>query len=319
MSESWQLHAAALFDQGHSARAVARGVNKPKSTVSDFLRGRGRIISLEDMVAKVKADLPQKVEGKVHLYIPDSQVRPGVSLEYLNWIGEYIVRKRPDVIIHAGDFADMESLSSYDKGRRTAEGKRVDADIQVAIQGMETLLDPLRRLQDEQRLNGDRVYSPRMVMTLGNHEHRINRHVDLNPELHGFLSTDSLKYKEMGWEVVPFLTPIVIDGVAYCHYFPNNMTGKPLGGSALNMLKTIGCSFTQGHKQTLDVVTRFLPTDGRQQWGIVAGACYSHDEEYKGVQGNRHWRGIIVKHNVHNGSYDPLFVSLDWLEREFGD
>jgi hypothetical protein len=242
-----------------------------------------------------------------------------VSLDFLDWIGQYIVRKKPDVIIHGGDFADMESLSTYDKGRRTAEGKRVQQDIDVAIKGMEILLKPLRALQERQRKAGEQVYTPRMVLTLGNHEDRINRHVNANPELHGYLSIDSLRYKEFGWEVVPFLTPVVIDGVTYCHYFPNVMTGKPLGGSALNMLKTIGSSFTQGHKQTLDVATRFLPTDGTQQWGVVAGACYTHDEDYKGVQGNHHWRGIILKHNVRNGSYDPLFVGLDWLEREYGN
>lgn len=301
----WQKQAIELSKSGISWRSVAIRVGKSKSTVSDFLRQyEGKPKSYQ--------------EGVTHLYIPDSQVRKGVSLEYLRWIGEYIVRKRPDVIIHAGDFADMESLSTYDKGKRTAEGKRVQQDIDVSIKGMEILLAPLFKLQAEQRAAGEEVYTPRRVLTLGNHEDRINRHVDANPELHGFLSVESLKYKEFGWEVIPFLTPIIIDGIAYCHYFPNNMTGKPLGGSAMNMLKTIGCSFTQGHKQTLDVTTRFLPSNGQQQWGIVAGAAYTHDEDYKGVQGNRHWRGIILKHNVNNGSYDPLFISLDWLEKKYG-
>ena len=300
----WQKAALELATQGISWRSIATRLGKSKSTVSDFLRQQ-----------EPKTEYK---EGKTHLFIPDSQVRKGVSLDFLRWIGEYIVRKRPDVIIHAGDFADMESLSSYDKGKRTAEGKRVQQDIDVAIKAMTILLAPLRKLQAEQRARGEKVYEPRMVLTLGNHEDRITRHVNVNPELHGFLSVDSLKYEEFGWEVVPYLTPIVIDGIAYCHFFQNNMTGKPLGGSTLNMLKTIGTSFTQGHKQTLDVATRFLPSNGQQQWGIVAGAAYTHDEDYKGVQGNKHWRGIILKHNVNNGSYDPLFISLDWLEKRYG-
>ena len=118
---------------------------------------------------------------------------------------------------------------------------------------------------------------------------------------------------------MPFLTPIMIDGVSYCHYFPNVMTGKPLSGTALNMLTKIGESFTMGHRQTLDVATRFLPSSGRQQWGMVCGAAYTHQEDYKGVQGNKHWRGIILKHNVRNGSYDPLFVSMDWLKETYAN
>lgn len=306
----WQQAALNLAEKEvMSWREIAQTLNVPKSTVSDFLRKYFKF---------AKESEPVNNSSITHLYIPDSQVKDGVSLDYLDWIGKYIVRKKPDVIIHGGDFADMESLSTYDKGKKSAEGKRVQKDVDVAIKGMEILLNPLRELQKQQALAGEAVYTPRKVITLGNHEDRINRHVNANPELHGFLSIDSLKYKEFGWEVVPFLTPITIDGIAYCHYFPNVMTGKPLSGTALNMLKTIGTSFTQGHRQTLDVTTRFLPTDGQQQWGIVAGAAYTHDEDYKGVQGNKHWRGIIVKHNVKNGSYDPLFISLDWLEKEYG-
>jgi hypothetical protein len=306
----WQVDAVKLANTGvMSWREISKYLDVPRSTVSDFLR----------KYAKVMDDTEAEEKPSVHLYIPDNQVKDGISFDYLSWIGRYIIRKRPDVIISGGDFADMPSLSIYDKGKRTAEGKRVQKDIDAAVRGMEILLAPLRELQRQQREVGEPIYNPRMVLTLGNHEDRINRHVDANPELHGFLSIDSLKYKEFGWEVIPFLTPIMINGVAYCHYFPNVMTGKPLSGTAANMLKTIGTSFTQGHKQTLDVTTRFLPTDGAQQWGIIAGACYLHDEDYKGVMGNKHWRGLVVKHNVRNGSYDPLFISLDWLEKEYGN
>jgi hypothetical protein len=308
--KEWQQQAIALSTTGTmSWRGIANLLGVPRSTVSDFLR----------KYYEVRNDAIKDEEQSItHLYIPDNQVKPGVNTDYLDWIGQYIVRKRPDVIVNAGDFADMESLSSYDKGKRTAEGKRVQADIDAAISGMQRLLKPLRELQSQQIEAGEEIYTPRMILTLGNHENRIERHVDANPELHGFLSVESLRYEEFGWEVVPFLTPIVVDGISYCHYFPNNMTGKPLGGSAMNMLKTIGCSFTQGHRQTLDVAVRFLPSDGKQQIGIVAGACYTHEESYKGMQGNHHWRGIIVKHNVKNGSYDPLFISLDWLRKEYG-
>jgi hypothetical protein len=97
------------------------------------------------------------------------------------------------------------------------------------------------------------------------------------------------------------------------------MTGRALTGTAQNMLKTIGESFTMGHRQTLDVATRFLPASGKQQWGMVVGAGYVHEEHYKGKQGNHHWKGIVVKHNVKDGSYDPLFISMSWLESEYGN
>lgn len=89
------------------------------------------------------------------------------------------------------------------------------------------------------------------------------------------------------------------------------MNGRPYGGQVATRLKTIGTSFTMGHQQTLDYSLRFV--NGKSQHGLVAGACYLHDEEYKGPQGNAHWRGIIVKHGVDRGSYNPMMVNLDYL------
>jgi hypothetical protein len=306
--QDWHEAAVKLHNTGEiSWRGISKILKVPKSSVSDLLRSY-----------KHFKETPDDGIGNTHLVIFDTQVRPGIPLDYLRWIGEYVVRKRPNTIVHMADHADMPSLSSWDKGKRAAENKRVKIDIEAAIEGMRVLLTPLWELQAQQEADGEEVYRPRMVLTYGNHEDRITRYVDANPELHGFLSLDDLKYAEMGWETVPFLTPIEIDGVHYCHYFPNVMTGKPLGGTAANMLTKIGTSFTMGHRQLLDVAVRTLQTTGQQQWGVICGSSYVHNESYKGVQGNKHWRGIMVKHNVKDGSYDPLMISMDWLKQEYG-
>ena len=69
--------------------------------------------------------------------------------------------------------------------------------------------------------------------------------------------------------------------------------------------------------QTLSYALRFVA--GQSQHGLVAGAFYLHDEDYKGPQGNAHWRGLIVCYQVENGSYDPMFVSMDYLCRKYED
>jgi hypothetical protein len=260
----------------------------------------------------------KKVKANVtHLMIPDTQCKPDIDMSYLSWIGEYIVDKRPEVIVHIGDHADMPSLSSYDRGKKSAEGKTVHKDIEASIQGMNLLLGPLYRLQQKQKAAKKRVYRPKMVLTLGNHEERIMRHINSNPELHEFLSYDSLKYKESGWDVYDYLKPVIVNGVTYCHFMANPMTGKPYGGAALNILKQVGESFCMGHKQLLDVATRFLPASGKQQWAIIAGAAYPHDEGYKGYQGNHHFRGVVMQHNVVDGACNPQVVSLSYLENRF--
>jgi len=44
---------------------------------------------------------------------------------------------------------------------------------------------------------------------------------------------------------------------------------------------------------------------------------YQHEEEYLSPQGTTYWRGILLKHEVHKGSYTLLEVSLDYLKRRY--
>lgn len=249
-----------------------------------------------------------------HLFIPDIQSKEGVPFDHLEWIGQYIVDKKPDVIVQIGDFADMPSLSSYDRGTRSFEGRRYKKDVAAARQAMDTLLAPMKAFNAKKRKNKEAQYRPRMVLTLGNHEHRIERAVEAQAELEGIIGYHDLPYED--WEVHDFLKPVVIDGVMYVHYLSNPMTGKPYAGSALNQLNKVQHSFCVGHKQTLDIATYFTPM-GKQTWGIVAGASYLHDEEYKGHQGNAHFRGIVMLNGVSEGTFSPWFISLDYLRMRY--
>jgi len=211
-----------------------------------------------------------------HLFIPDVQAKDGVPLDHLTHIGKYIVEKKPDVIVCIGDFADMPSLSSYDKGTKSFEGRRYKKDIAAARKAMDMLLAPMKEYNKRKRDLKQKQYKPRMVLTLGNHEERIERAVNLQPELDGILGYHDLPYED--WEVIDYLKPVLIDGVQYVHFNPGPNTGKPRPGRAWSQLEKVGISFVVGHTQTLDVAMRFLP-DGSQQWGIVAGACLTPDHK----------------------------------------
>jgi len=249
-----------------------------------------------------------------HLFIPDVQAKDGVPMEHLTWLGHYIVDKKPDVIICAGDFADMPSLSSYDKGKKSFEGRRYKKDIAAARQAMDLLLAPMKKYNKKQQETRHKQYKPRMVLTLGNHEERIMRAVNLQAELEGVMGYDDLPYED--WEVHDYLKPVVIDGVMYVHFLSNPYTGKPYTGAAKSQLKEVQHSFCVGHKQTLDCHMNFTPL-GKQTIGIIAGACYLHDEDYKGYQGNAHWRGIVLLNDVRDGVFSPVFIDLDYLKTRY--
>lgn len=242
------------------------------------------------------------------IVIADTQCKTGISLDYCKWIGQYIFDKKPDVVVHIGDHADCPSLSSYDKGKRSFEGRRLKADLEAAKLGMDYIVEGFKK-------DG---YNPRMVFCLGNHEERLDRLANDMPELSGFVGTELLNLEQYGWEVYPFLKPAVIEDIFFVHFLANPFTGKPYGGSAMSQLKTVGNSFVCGHKQILDIAIR--PTlNGKHQIGIINGACYDHHEEYKGHCGNNHFRGLTVLHEVEDGFGLPMFVSLDYLKRKYGN
>lgn len=242
-----------------------------------------------------------------HIVIPDTQIKKGVSAEHLGWLGEYIAEKKPGVVVHLGDHWDMPSLSSYDVGKKCFEGRRYRDDIAAGNAGMDLLMNGISKMKEK----------PRLIFLTGNHEQRIERAIESDAKLDGVLGYQDFNLKKHGWEVIPFLKPIEVDGINYAHYFYNPLTGKPYGGLVSTMLKTIGHSFVAGHRPGLDFATRSLP-NGERQTGIIAGSFYDHEEEYLGPQGNFAWKGFLVLHEVHNGQYDPLFVSLDYLKRRFG-
>lgn len=248
--------------------------------------------------------------------IGDMQIKPGQDLDHVRHIGQYLADKQPEVIVCIGDWWDFESLSSYDKGKLSFEGRRLKADIEAGNLGMDLLLTPIKELQEQQRRNKRKVYSPRLIFTHGNHEDRFDRLADNMPELDGFVGTETLNLEQWGWEVYPFLKPVEVEGIFFVHYLANPFTGRPYGGQVLNQLKTVGRSFVVGHKQTLELALR--PTlDGKMQIGVINGASYPHDEAYKGFQGNTHFRGIVMLHEVNDGFALPMPVSLDYLETRY--
>ena len=113
--------------------------------------------------------------GKTICVIGDMQIRPEMNLDHVEHIGRYIVDKKPNVIVQIGDWWDMPSLSSYDRGKASFEGRRVKEDIEAGHEGMRRLFEPIKKLQQAQRYFKKKLYSPRLVLTLGNHCERLDR------------------------------------------------------------------------------------------------------------------------------------------------
>lgn len=211
----------------------------------------------------------------------------------------------------------MPSLSTHDKaGSKAFEGRRYKDDIQAAKDAMQTLLEPLRSLQKTQKQTKHKVYKPRMVMTLGNHENRINRAVANSPILEDVISVDDLCYNK-DWEVHGFLNPVFINGVGFCHYWPVGAMGRPASSAAV-IVNKLHMSCVAGHQQGKQVAYG-KRADGKAICGIIAGSFYLHDEDYMDQLSNTHWRGLVVLNEVQDGAFDEMFLSMNYLEKKYAN
>jgi hypothetical protein len=251
---------------------------------------------------------------KTHFVLPDVQAKDGNDFSFLTSIGKYLVDKKPDVIICIGDFADMESLSSYDVGKKSFEGRSYQKDIQAAREAMDALLVPIYEYNKSAKKFKHKQYKPRMVLTLGNHEDRINRAINEDRKLDGLISVDDLPYQD--WEVIPFLEVITIDGIAYSHYFVSGTMGRPIcSAQALLTKKHMSCF--AGHQQGRNVAYG-MRADGTEMTAIISGSCYEHNEAYLGAQGNNHFRGCYMLYDVEDGRFDELPLTLKYLKNRYG-
>jgi hypothetical protein len=250
------------------------------------------------------------------LVLPDVQAKPGIDFSFLRRIGTYMVEKRPDIVVCGGDFADMASLSSYDKGKRAFEGRRYKRDVEAAQFAMQEFLAPLDEYNAMRRKNKKAEYKPRKILLYGNHEWRTVRATNDDPMLEGMLSVKDLAYAEYGWETHDFLQVVIVEGVAFSHYFTSGVMGRPITtAQALLTKKHMSC--VAFHQQGLQIATGYR-ADGALLTGIVAGSCYEHSEEYLGPQGNNHWRGFLMLHAVRDGSFDLMPVSLEFVNQRYG-
>ena len=211
----------------------------------------------------------------------------------------------------------MPSLSSYDVGKKAFEGRRYTKDINASHEAMSALLGPLWDYNEKAKRNKEKQYKPELILTLGNHENRISRAVNDDPKLEGLISVDDLCYEQYGWQVVPFLDVLVVDGIAYSHYFTTGLMGRPVTTAGACLAKK-HMSCIQGHQQGLQIATAYK-ADGTRLTSVIAGSCYEHNEDYMSSQGNKHWRGFLMLHDVKDGEFDFMSVSLDYIKKKYGN
>lgn len=247
------------------------------------------------------------MSGRVHLVIPDSHAIPGKHNKRYEWLGHLINDVKPDVVVDIGDWWDMPSLCSYDKGTKSFEGRRYRADVDAGLDAQDRMMHIIRKQKKK---------LPRFVRTLGNHEYRIVKAIERDPILEGTVGLNDLMSREYGWEQYDFKDIVEIDGVSYSHYFVSGVMGRPVPNATQLLMKKMA-SCTMGHTHLFDykVVNNVR---GQTLHGLFCGVFQDYKAEYAGQANDVYNKGVCVKRGVTNGSYDLEWISLNRLREAYG-
>ena len=205
----------------------------------------------------------------------------------------------------------MESLCSYDRGKKDFIGRTYEADLNAAHDFHDKLFGTLRKKKKK---------FPRFVFLEGNHEERIKRALQVQPELTGTIGMKDLKLEDYYDDIVEYNggTPgvISIDGISYAHYFVAGINGKPSSSinPAYTALSKSHKSVVQGHSHLLDYSTK--PTiDGTRINSLVGGCFMDTELKWAGEANKLWWRGLAYLSNVNNGEFDLGLLSIERLKK----
>lgn len=253
--------------------------------------------------------------GKTILCIPDQHAHYEHNNDRADYLAKLIIDIKPDIVLNGGDAADMPSLSSYDKGKRAFAGKSYKADIEAHLDFQERLWAPVRATKKKM---------PYRVVLEGNHEHRIERALDLSPELAGTIGFNDYDFSSYYHDVVRYEgdTPGVYDleGILFAHYFITGVSGRPIGGERPGhmLIAKNGTSCVAFHSHTLDFATR-KTVKGNVMNGLVAGCYQDYINDWAGNVGKLWRAGVAVLTDVEAGNFDFQWIGIDALKKAYGN
>ena len=256
------------------------------------------------------------------LLIGDPHAHPDYDNDRFTLVGQAVVKYQPDVVLCLGDFADMPSLSHFDRGKTSFEGKRYWKDIEAVNDAYAKMMAPIRDYQRKLVEGNRKRYSPQLVMVTGNHCDRINKLVESDSRLHGTVGLHDLPWYKSGegWDVVPFKQFKEIEGVHFVHYVPTKMgTATSSKHLAYTIIQEKAVSVVVGHSHVLDYYEKARP-DGSKFFGLSAGCfCHEdHDEAWSRGADEHWWRGLHLLRGVENGYWrSRVEMTLASLRDEF--
>jgi predicted phosphodiesterase len=235
-------------------------------------------------------------------------------LPIMTWLARLASEHRPDRIIQIGDWSTWDSVNQHDDN--STEAARFKPKIKDD-------LDNLLQSHQAFRAGMAEDYRPKLDIVLGNHENRLERFENANPEAVGTytLARDET-YAQFGWRTRPYGELFYVEGVAFTHH-PTNGAGRAYGGKtgpqrAANE-STVPVVSGHTHRRQVHDSPKIGPIDVISMVEIGCGLPWGTVEAYAKHGLTGWWYGAVLM-TVQGGVITDLnFISMPSIEARYSD
>lgn len=291
--------------------AVERGIVRTRSSFIDYLHTAREMFGLEPdetlwRPARYQQPQPRVVleaappqdpaafaiEGPVErvLVIPDLHQDPRHPdrMDVLTWAGRLCADRKIKRVIQLGDWGTFDSVSAHD--RNDTQAARLKPPISADLDCIKESLAAWNR--------GKGDWKPLQHVTLGNHEDRLRRFENANPESHGFFTLLlEQHFAQFGWRTAPYGEIRYVNGVGFTHH-PTNSMGRAFGGKTgqQRAANETTCSLVSGHTHSWRFysVPKIGPQGGVDLLEAGCALLWGEIESYATVSTSDWWWGLTV-------------------------
>ena len=288
-------------------------INKTFFTVKNL---EDEIVKLKQRVSILSGAKPRFVSGKSSgtriIAIGDTHDQPGMNKDRFKWMARHCREVMPDRIIQIGDFCSFDSVSAHETLGSLGHASRPSfkADLESCEEAMCYFYKELGDLNIP------------MELTAGNHEDRITRYENKNPET---VSTMYTQFEELcaryRWRLHAYGQWLFVDGVGFTHA-PKNIMGKPYGGAnSENQIAnhaTHSIVYGHTHRSAFRKAPKIGVNNSIEILNLGSAMPEGYIAKYAGTATTGWSYGIfdLVVKNGHIVSHQ--FISMDQLGEKYG-
>lgn len=229
------------------------------------------------------------------------------------WIGRWIAEQAPDYIVQIGDWGTFDSMSTHQE-----RGSTEERFLPSWTQDIESFYESIATME-----KGIQSRDVKRMVTEGNHETRVSRYENKNPNLGNTLSGQwKGALREHGWNIRPFGEYYFIERVGFVHHMINGV-GKAFGGKTGNQRAGNDLTFSvfhgHDHKREIVSLAKIGPTPEVSVVSVGCGLPWGWVEDYAKLSMTGWWWGVTST-TIQDGVITGLnFTSMLELEASFSD